>query len=426
MNCKFCNGENADDAVFCTHCGKRVDGTETAEATTNKAAPAAAPAVATATEQQPLTGWKKTVWLIGTISGLVGAIISVIFVFLIGMTPYMTVGGTKIDAELLGDDIGDVIGIKWFYGDALNGLGDKLQAGDGGSAFAYALKNLFPAMFGSLIFNGIIITVFVLTIIAIIRYAKGFSKKPAKGVEKITVAIFLTYAMGAAWIKALFVLKSSSDGLSMGYAYNGATIAGLVLGAVTVSLLIASRIAVKGKEVIKRNSILKLSFAAAGIVFTAVVWALATDAIGGIKGDDASTTYGFIPMIGAIAETNVESLSTEVAKNFAMVAAAAMLGQFLLFAVVPISFAVVGKNLYNVHSNEKKSTLAASICLVIFSLFLMSVAVLGVNNLCEFANNRYGVGFSKIYTGAIVVLVMAVLNLGVSIADKVCAKKFAE
>ena len=439
MNCKFCNGENADDAVYCAHCGKRVNGTTdaaAAEATTNEAAPAAAPA-ATATEQQPVSGWKKTVLLVGTILGLIGAIVSVIFVFLIGMTPYAKPSlGEKPSAEQISEIIGDNIGIKWFFGDALKNLGDKIQAGDGQNALAYILRNLFPAMFGWLIFVGIVITVFVLTIIAIVRYAKVLSGKSSKGVEGITVGIFLTYAMGAAWIKALFAFKAENAFGKYGYALNGATIAGLVISAVLVCALIATRIVVYGKDLLKRGNILNLSFAAVGAVLVAVVWSLSTSPVVGYKSSsimgDTSVTYSFLALMREIAEVNVEEIPAELATHLSTVVTMGLWGQLLLFAIVPITFTAALKNLHNAHSKNHKSTLAVAICLVVFSLFFLIAGMSAANNLYEYkfggseALEELGYSASKIMTGVIVVFVMAVLNLGVSIADKVCAKKYAD
>lgn len=481
MKCKFCNTENAEGATFCCNCGKRIDNkiicascgtafigrfcpncgkqseanaqpapvhytqpapysqpapyTQPAPAPYAQPAPAPAPA---AVQEEPLTGWKKWVHLSGTIIGLLGVIVSIIAVFLVGMTPFMNALGESVDAALLSDTIGDVIGIKWFFDlEGLKEIIERASASDGQNAMSLILRYALPAIFGAFIFIGIVIAIIVMAIIAIVRYIKVLCGKQTKGVEKITISIFLTYLMGTTWIRSLFAFNVTSDSFgetaSYGYMLSSNTVACIIASGVCVALLAATRIAVQGKSLIKVTNILKVIFGILAIVAAFLLWSYSTGAVIGYtmsrEGSSQTVLYGFSQLMREFENINFETISKvdeDLAGNIIRVVSFALLGQIFLFVLVPLIFSTVSKNYANITDKKSHSPLGISIALLIFSLIFFAIIYAATNNLFAFKgydNELYADSVSKAMTPAIIVVATSVVTLILAIADKIVAGK---
>ncbi|MDE7181656.1 MAG: zinc ribbon domain-containing protein [Clostridia bacterium] len=499
--CPECGRENPDDSIFCSYCGTRLtdikiceecgtayegdfcpvcnasdddveraanidDGLDEdlfedetpetegsnfgalayADATENAHAGATVGG-ATVAEDDKKNGWKKWVLLAGSIVGLLGVLLTVLFSFLVTVTPYGAYKELSAYPEYYSHYGSYTVSLKWLFGDAWDVLKEKTDAIDAipslaalnfvdGYKLAYDVEAYVPLLFTFVIFISTIITVLVHAIIAIVRYVGELRGKPNKGVLKPTLSAFFTYILGACLIRSMWAssTKMSVMGVSesAGYHFGGATVAGIALTSVFLALFLGSRIAVNYKSVLKVRNLVSLSACALAIVFVSVIWSQATGAVVGAKvsisGYKASSKYSMLQVLQMLGLSNFEAHMAPDGD----VHGYTLLAVMCIFSIVAVSLVSsasmqsLTKHLNNAVSEEKKSTLSEAIVLTIFSVIFLVVAVVIVNEVFKIMGTEDAEGTKKIYGAAVVVLVFAVLNLGVSIADIVLRNKFAD
>ncbi len=501
MICKHCQAENADDAVFCKNCGKRLDGmiecpeckalnpedsrfckncgkllngknlcqkcgteyegkfcpvcgTSADGKAPAAAAPAAQPAggnaqgdVAVAAETVDTThGWRKWVMLAGSIAGLVGVVLAVLFTYLIKVVPYgfEILGTLGADSTTYGTYS---VSLGWLLGDALDVADAKMdllklvtESGSpdfwSGYEMAYVVDAYVPIIFTLVVLWATILTVVINAIIAIIRYVSVLRGKQTKSVERPTIAAILTFIFGACLIRSIWVSTSSSSmmGISAeaGYKFDGATVAGIVLTCLCLCLFIGSRIAVKGKELIKVKSIVSLSACALGIVFISVVWSSVTGSVIGYKATEAGygsmkASFGF-PI--ALNELDLSDISGHVTSgsvdspDLTMITLMSIFGFIGVTLVSALALSAMTKYLTNVMSDEKKSTLADGIVLTVFSVIFLVISIVTINELFNVLGwDEYeSEAPDKVMTAGILAVVFAVLTLVASVAERIVNK----
>ena len=500
--CPECGRENPDDSIFCSYCGTRLTdikiceecGTayegdfcpvcnasddddveraadiddeleddlfddETPETAgndfgalayagaTDNAHAGANVAGAAAVEDDKKNGWKKWVLLAGSIVGLLGVLLTVLFSFLITVAPY---GFKFLDTstEYYAQYGSYTVSLKWLFGDAWDVLKEKTDAMDAipsltalnfvdGYELAYDVEAYVPLLFTFVLFIATIITVLVHAVIAIVRYVGELRGKPNKGVLKPTLSAFFAYILGACLIRSLWASsgKISIMGVSesAGYRFGGATVTGIALTSVFLALFLGSRIAVNYKSVLKVRNLVSLSACALAIVFVSVIWSQATGAVVGAK--TSSSGYGSASsktsMLQALQTLNLYNFNAHMVPADGEAHGYTLLAVMCIFSVVAVSLVSsacmqsLTKHLNNAVSEEKKSTLSEAIVLTIFSVIFLVVAIVIVNEVFKIGHDAE-YGGKKVFDAAVVVLVFAVLNLGVSIADIVLRNKFAD
>ena len=346
MKCTFCEAENAEDAVFCSSCGKRIDGKKNCPAcgalnpeaasfcsscgASMKAAPAPKPAPAAQNATPPSAYsapatvsdgaveapadnalWKKIVTLTGAICAAVAVVFSLIFFFLIGVDAKAAMMG---ESEILGSyGIGYWLGTIWDNPDSLTNPGviqyfELLESS--GDYILPAVALIMNATYGLLTFVVIGIILVVVGIKAIIAFVKYFTKKPGKDITKLAIGVYFLYALTATIIKSLMAMETKVSGggesAFQGTVYNGATMAGLVIGGLMIGIMIVSRIAVQGKALLKKNVLIPGIISICAVVFSAVTWALLSGALFGQSANEmgmsGSMLYGFMAFGQTVAQ----------------------------------------------------------------------------------------------------------------------------
>lgn len=502
--CPECGRENPDDSIFCSYCGTRLTdikiceecGTEyegdycpvckAADEETAHAADYAADiddeleddlfddetpetegsdfgtlayadatenahagttvAGAAAVEDDKKNGWKKWVLLAGSIVGLLGVLLTVLFSFLITVTPYGTYYKAlgAANPESISQYGTYTVSLKWLFGGAWDVLKEKTDAIDAipslealnfvdGYELAYDVEAYVPLLFTFVIFIATIITVLVHAVIAIVRYVGELRGKPNKGVLKPTLSAFFTYILGACLIRSMWASSGKMSVIGkMGYHFGGATAAGIALTSIFLALFLGSRIAVNYKSVLKVRNLVSLSACALAIVFVSVIWSQATGSVVGAKvsisGYKTSSKYSMLQILQmlGLSDFNAHMTADGDAHGYTLLAVMCIFSVVAVSLVCSASMQSLTKHLNNAVSEEKKSSLSEAIVLTIFSVIFLVVAVVTVNELFKIMGAEDAEGTKKIYGAAVVVLVFAVLNLGVSIADIVLRNKFAD
>lgn len=399
MKCPMCQAENADDALFCANCGAQM-----MQAAPVEAEPA--PVAAQPADAQS-GGWKKIVLLVGSICGLVAVAFSFIFTFLIGLSG---AGETF--------DIGYVFGDAWK--DMLNfveGMADS-QSVNMSALFVLMIRSSF----GSLIYVGFIIAMLVLLIKCIIRYVKCFkgTLPEGKGVEKLTTGTYCLYALGAALISSMIAQSASTMGATISLSYNGATLAGLIIGGICLAAFIASRVAVQGKELIKPAVLVPAILTVVFVVFVAVVWGVAAGPIVAASGEGISMGMSFVEAIGA--SNLVVSEGFEPSKSQLMTFVYSYLGWVMVCVLLSLCCAMVVVGMRNLMRKEQNFKLGLPIATFIFSLFVMIFAILAAGEIAEILGGGV-TGFSSSVVAPVFVFLMGLFSLAIVITQKVLASK---
>lgn len=373
--CPRCGTENLSEAVFCKKCGKRLDGMSVCP-NCGKLTPAdgefcifcganrnslveenrkvivnaqskvasASTAVVSSPESQkqnvepvispshPRTGKaKKVLNLVSFITGCLTLLVSVVFSFLIGASVSAT--GTSVS-------LGEAYIYDYFSNDVYNAV---FNGGDAG------VYGAIGPVLGTVGVVAGLIGIVVVVILAIKAIVQCVSKKEWSGLTSYAVLAYFVFLSSA----ALFMLNASSGssaaGVDMIYVLNGATIAGIVLGAiflVTTIVLDAVNARVVGTlrsyivhgcstVVIGLVGVLVLAFVGFGLLTTSVSY----------QGVTSSTTYGLLSFSNLMyamasqlfyAESAIwnEFVGNFVASLFLMILTFALSAAFLIFFIL--------------------------------------------------------------------------------------------
>ena len=462
MKCTFCEAENAEGAVFCSSCGKRIDGKKNCPAcgalnpeaasfcsscgASMKAAPAPKPAPAPAAQNvtpppaysAPATVsdgaaeapadnalGKKVVTLTGAICAAVAVVFSLIFFFLIGVDAKVSAMG---ESEILGSyGIGYWLGTIWDNPDSLTNPGviqyfELLESS--GDYILPTVALMMNGTYGLLTFVVIGIILVVVGIKAIIAFVKYFTKKPGKDITKLAIGVYFLYALTATIIKSLMAMETKVSGggesAFQGTVYNGATMAGLVIGGLMIGIMIVSRIAVQGKALLKKNVLIPGIISICAVVFSAVTWALLSGALFGQSANEmgmsGSMLYGFM----AFGQTVAQGKSIE--DIIVPVMLATYVQMFVGIAIIMASRLTV-KHISGLATGKTEKDLRFAIVTLIFTViaFSSSLAILTEDVLMNI-----GWDTEALTTGPIITaLVMSIISLGLTIASIVVRGKMA-
>ncbi len=411
MKCQFCNEEIDEHAAFCPHCGKPVS----APVSEPAPEPYAAPVESAATEEESNKPslWKKIVLLVGAGCAAATVVFSLIFVFLTGIVYNTSFGGI---IEESGRDI------SYFFKDTFQAIKDLVEEfADSEGSVWFLIGNIFQQLFGFILFVGIVIATVVLACLAISRLIKYFCGNKEAKIGKVAIGTYATYALGAALIRSLYAKKATAMGETANVIYNGATTAGLALGGVFLALYAISVIVVQGKDLLKPAVICRLATCVGTIVFIAVVWDLATNALVGLAEDETKTSYGFLPLLQQ--GVGFESVSsTEEAMQVVIAPMMCIYGSILLFAMMGTLCSLLARTFARLTEGESKSLLAKAIPVFILSIFITIMAIVAGNGTYADAI-EFEVG-TLYMTPVIIMAVMSLLVLVGAILESVLVKKF--
>lgn len=480
MNCNYCNAENPEEAVFCKECGKRLDGktvckecgalvpadavyciacgkridgksvcTQCGTAFEGSFCPACGtPAVqskkktlspsaqnrATADESAETPVWKKIVEICASSLGLGAVLCSLLFVFFIGFG----VGGSPNFEKAL-QDMGIAVqtnDMYYFFGKGYEKIASEL---DGLQTYTplYEVSLYLPVVLGTVITAGVLVAVPVLSVLAAVKLVQKLTGKDAKGAEKLVFAAYFTYVAGAV---ALLVLEhvsvSATQAIVSGSSlvvsargeltFNAATVAGLTLGGVFISLFAMCKVAVKGKSLISPPVLMKTCFSLGCIILLAVAWTFAGQSAGGFtqteSNDSMSLAVAFPAIMQLIGSNNLASDSPEAVTAFVLDCCAFVI-QIALIALIAAAAVKICTDL----AEEKHiPTLGLSISVSAVAAVYLVFAVLAGTMSADQLFGSSVTGITLYFTPVITAFVFAVLQLVVTIVRTALKKKMID
>lgn len=291
MNCKSCGRENAENAVFCKYCGKRMDGMKLCPNCKNQieedsefcihcgakadgsytpqpspAEPVVQETVVTTTVQYSKINYSKLASTVATLAVAVIALLSLIFVFFTGVQASVSVSGSSAKDSLdifyyfdKGYKNYEAI-IKSAESTTMNPLTDYFKA-----------SMLLPLVFGTIISSVTLLLVFLFSVTAIVRTVKTLMGRETKSGEGFALGAFGAYIF---CIIAIMVLNSANSdllGFGVEIGLNSATVAGVVLCSVAAFIWLAAKLFNNGSRLLSGNAAAKCALCVGGLVLAVII-----------------------------------------------------------------------------------------------------------------------------------------------------------
>ena len=438
MICKRCETENPENAVFCIHCGKRLDGRiecpsckemcpeealfcpmcgarlgeEAHTADTKK--PEAKEESKTEDKASRAGKVKKALDLSGGICLMVGVLFALVFVLCMGLCVTVP-SGTSFHTKSV---------MLWdFFGPEQAQIPDLLKE----DLFTgYELCTLLlPMILSTVISAGSLVCVIVFTVITAILFARHL-ENPEVEYKKFAIAAILSFVLGASALLAVnYAIRGVSD---ITLTFSKATLAGIILCSIFLGSYYILKNVALGKEFLKARTIVDFVSTTCAVLFLilaavfAVRPALNITSNTGYSFLDAETNFmGFNTFICGLFDT-WKRLPEHFAEAYALSAVAQVAGIVL---VVFIFVTLIKK--FHAYGEESSGHLGYSITLFTLAAVYLMFYCLSFHFGKELlSSSAFSDSFElSIAAAPIAAVVMAAFVLATSITHKVLLKKTA-
>ena len=427
MQCQRCGTENPADAVFCKQCGMKLSaGTcpacgKTLPENARFCSFCGTPVPAQTAPQQPAPKPRasakskgtaqKVLGHVGNACAMMGALISFIFVFLIGTSIAGTgtaPGISEIPMAMQGSSLFD------YFGRAYDSVAAALEALRSYPSY-YPTSLYLSTVFGTVAAAAALIATSVLFILTLVRFLLNLSGKTQKSAGGLGLATFFSFLVGA--LLFLSVERVSIDltysvtgyvstvNVSAASVLNGATVAGICIGAVFVAGSLGCAIARGGREQGQREALFRYIFCGIGLALSVTFFALLADGCVQLSLTSASAgttatmgmTIGFtgiLQIIGYLslsvaADTTGAAIPVEYAGDFNLVLILSLIGLVLLFAlgaVLVILAVKYGESL----AQRRKRTFALSVTAAVLAILCAVFAAIVADKAAYLLNTING------------------------------------
>ena len=442
MNCKKCNTENAENAVFCKECGCRLDSEPLCPACGEKyeegakfcsqcGAPLTPAANAKSNAAFPVARQRKSAWekvkyafdLSGGLCAILAVFFALLFTFLIGFTAFIEV--TPGIEKTLGSNM------LWrLFGSAYQDVKALLDGMEKYSAYM-SLSMYLPVICGTVISAATLVSTVSLAVVASVKYAAHF-KKPDNGYGKFAAATVFCYLIGCLLLYCVQSVSLSYEN-PISIKFSGATVAGIVLSCTFLGLYFACKVVTLGKRLVKKQTIVQLVCTLAAVTVTAIAvvftakYAYDFTLVTKVSYDTVKYTFGL----------NFSTLNVMLASIYDNTAFTAgmtgayvvnVLSQFAQFAVLLLGAIVLIKRIGN-FGDRPQSCLGISIAFTAVTVLYLILTCVGMKLTTDYLDAFYAQNAPSedveaayklaLTASSIVAIIMSVLNLASSIVNKV-------
>ena len=461
MNCQFCGAENFETAVYCSNCGKRLDGKTSCPTCgalceegalycsacgTRLDGKNVCPQCGTAFEGNfcPSCGaaadgnkrknasagtstWKKILKLVGESLAAAAALVGLIFTFVIGCKVAFPGNENTLNsfASLLPNATTEIDHWYFFgkvYTEIEETIARLIRYSDQISDFAQI--NLYTyAVFGTVTSALTLISVCVLSLLTAVRFTRHLTGKTEKSAGPLACATYAAFLAGALTMRGLYGViidaqmrySTMSESVTGGLVFNSATVAGIVLGGIFTGAYLICTIVSRGRELREKGTVLNIAFAAVGLVFACLVLAFAGMAPGGITLTDSTSTGSSTLSIRLSFPTMLQVIAGRFYRlpydgsadaTYFLCTFAALIG-IVVVALAGANFALLLQS-----TEKKRAPIAVPVALAVFCAIYLVLTIVATEFFVEnvLASELTGSEFVKTYAPAIVTLVFGVLS----------------
>ncbi len=446
MVCKHCETENPEGAVFCMHCGKRLDGkivcsscghlcpeealfcnmcgkrlnkddnkvaTESEQPAVVQSEPIAEHKVQPTPKDKSAQAAKvkKALDLSGGISLMVGVLFALVFVLCMGLSATVdSYSSPKSESTIIWDFFGSE------YED-MREIFDKQKLSD------YAQGSyLIPTILSTIVCAGSLICVLAFTVVSAILYGKHFKNSQIK-YAKYAIAAILSFVLGAAAFLA--VNYAVNGGSSVSVTFSDATLAGIILCSIFLGSYYILKNVALGKEFIKKQTIVDFVSTTCAVLFLILtaVFAVLPAVSMGIKGYAKDADINFMGLNALICE--LFDVRRTVPDNFTETYVLSILAQAAGIVLIVLAFVTMIQKL-SVYREKPGGCLGFSIALFSVSAVYLVFTCLSLHFGNELIKTVSTTSTLSIAAAPIVAVIMSAFLLATSITHKIMLKKTAE
>ena len=454
--CVYC-GERTDGKVACPACGTYHAGAFCPDCGAALKESAAKETACERKEKKPADPKKKErIWTavfswIRSGAGIACAVFALIFVFLIGIGAPL---GNEAKNLLTSAGMGGLLGedsksLYYFFGDVYKDLDSMKTAATFRSNIPIASGYVY-AVLGTVISVATIASVVGFAVPAIVGFVQFATTRVENNSAKWGVRAAIAFLGGAAALYALDVISMdlvvqnpmvstiSLINIRTGVAYNGATVAGIVLCIIFLVVYAASNLVRKGRAWKKTETIVAGVLTAVGVVFAMVAYAVAKGGYVGFELRDDGTAmtvggtfsqyYNNVILLTIAELTAGAQFYNEQLGQIGLSFVFSLLQQAAVLGVIVSAVGGVANDLFGTEK-ENKNGLVWSILLASFAVVQLVCGIVSQNAFCSvvmaYAESSSSTGdYTLLLGGGIVTVVFALLGLGVQIARASIGKRY--
>ena len=469
--CRFCGAENADDALFCNQCGKRMENVcpvcganlaENARFCSHCGTPVLTPAVSAATpngtsalgdaasrqfapdgapvrqgasddaRKRTAIAAQRVLGLTGNALALLAALTVFIFVFFIGSTVTGNAGLSGVVSSALTDLPANNL---WYYfKDAYADVEDLLAQ----SSFypGYYPTTLYLAtVIGTVAGAVALVATTVFFILAVVRYLRNVAGKTEKSPVAFALSAFFSFLLGALLFLSAerFLLDASgSAGMSIDISaenvLNQATVAGICLGSIFLFFALACLLVrnLLGGHIPVTGTVLS----ALGGALAVAVFAMLAHGTVSVGFKDLSSrmtiTTGFAPILQLAGQISSSFGSDYIPTQYAEILNEVLVGS-AVGAAAQLAASIAGifllTSLFHALSGKRTNPLPAAIVTFVPVILAAAFSIYATERTQELMElyGSFGPNADANLTVPILVCVFAFLSLALSVAVIVIA-----
>ena len=417
MNCPFCNTENPNGAVYCKHCGKKLDETEACPQDETQANETVAPmteveAPKAKTKEKKGMSEKAQIRLrlASGILMMVAVVLSLICSFFIGIRQSLA-GASYYSAS-------ETYNVWHYFGRVYYDIDAILAAQDYSSYTAAAY--LIPAILSTIVAAGTLASTIAFTLMATVKFGLHFKRANVNYYKSATAAVF-SFILGATLFDAIHSVSTPDAYVEL----NGSTVTGLAFCCLLIVPSLILRTISIGNGFKNKQTVLNFVCGLISILFLAMIsgFAISDQADCTFSGNYSSRSISLHELNRTLSLLYGagESVPADFTASFVL-AVFAMLAQIALQVLV---FIALIRRIGN-YTEGKPFSIGLSTAIAVTAALYLTIGAISV----ELANGVIAASATKLeqlWLSAEVILpfVVSLLYLSIAITCVVVSKKDA-
>ena len=356
---------------------------------------------------------------------MLGALISFIFVFLIG---FGTGGDLSASANGLQLDM-QGRSLFYYFNDAYREVEQILSSLNGYPGYCPTALYL-TAVCGTITATAALLAAVALFSVTVVRYIRNLTGKTEKRPEEPAFASFFAFLMSALLLLSVECIQidihAPETAASLGIVLNGTTIAGICIGGICMAGALGCAIARGGREHGPGEAIMRYVFCAVSLALSTAVCALFACGcvqLIPIPGSADFNTSGVCSLgfPAALFMAGMKSSAFEISlperwnSNYSAVMGLALIGFALTLALAVLAVLLL-TNLCIRMAEGRKKTFRLTLAFTLTAVFASAAAMLLANTLATILNGYVSprstaAGFATASVTAVIAVILLVLNI---------------